>query len=531
VWRNVDKLRTAFVRAKLGVNFLLVPKQMMSVQAYTAGLRGGKEIAEFHKELVNLDFGIMKQLAKSEFIRGRLTSQSLNRELAQAEARYSSLMSKDPAARAKIIRGETLQEAIDPRFGYLKDNILAPTKFGDVGAILIGAQAQYKVIYKRMLKEGYTPKEAASEAYDQVVRSTRRTQQSGAIEDLSHIQRAGTVGKLMTMFMNSPMQYARVEMAAWDYLAQAKRDGDVAKMKKGAWDLVFFHFVMPATFHAAMNGFYAGDAKAGEDPEMFRTLGLGSLAYIPAVGGFLTSLWDNANTGKSFGIDLGVAQSLTEEMTMITEILGQILQGEELAHGEGYDIISALATLAGVPMDSPYKLAKGIMEYVSGETDDPRAIFGYSPYMRGAGDRSNFYGLVEKHSRSNGGDLGDAYDEVIEKEGRNYFIKNKEYIKKEYLINEQFGGYDRHVNYLKSPRVSSELKAEYMHDLYKVSVQGKRPVMRRNIATKDVFAPEELTNAEFEKRMGKWLAFGVISDTQYKMFAAKKTGDFEEMYK
>jgi hypothetical protein len=531
VWRAVDKMRTAFVRAKLGVNWLLIPKQMMSVQAYTAGLRGGKEIAEFHQHLLMPNINIMRQISKSEFVRGRLTSQAINRELAAAEAQQATLMSKDPAARAKIIRGENLREAIDPRYGYLKDNILAPTKFGDIGAILIGAQAQYQVVYNRMIKEGYTPKEAGTGAYESIVRGTRRTQQSGAIEDLSHFQRAGTVGKILTMFMNSPMQYARIEMAAWDYLAQAKRDGDMAKLKKGAMDLFFFHFVMPATFHAAMNGFYAGEATAGGDEEMFRTLGLGSLAYVPVMGGLLESIWDYTNTGESFGLDLGVAQSLADEMEVVTKVLGQLIQGEELTPGQTLDIFSSIATLMGVPLDSPYKLVQGIREYVNGETDDPRALLGYSPYMRGAHDRGQFYGLVEKHSRANGGTLGDAFEEVIEKEGKNYFLRNKDYIKKEYLINEKFGGYDRHVNYLRDPRTKSELKAEYIHDLYKVSVQGKRPVMRRNVAVKDIFAPEELTEAEFNRRLGEWMAFGVINKTQYRMFKAKQDGTFDEQFK
>ena len=527
-WGAIEKAKNNFVRAKLGINHLLVPKQMMSVQAYTAGLVGGKEVAAFHGKLLNIDFKLMREIAKTEFMKGRYASSSFNRDLAQAERAYNS--STTGAKGSRLIQGTTAKEALDPRGEYLKNNILVLTKLGDKGAILWGAQAQYRVVYDRMIKEGYTPKEAKSEAYMAIVRSTRRTQQSGSIEDLSHWQRYGTIGKLTSMFQNSPLQYARVEMAAFDALAQAKRDGDQTKMKKAAWDLFFFHFVMPMTFQAAMNGFYAGEAKMLEDEDMLRTMLLGSLSYIPALGGVLTGMVDYANTGESFGISTGVAGSITEEADAVLEVLGTILQGEEMSPDGMMQTASAIATMMGVPVDSPYNLYKGVREYVVGETHDPRALMGYSSYMRGAGDRSHLYPLVEKHSSKNGGDMGDAFDEFIEDNGIRAFQKNKNFIKKEYLINEEFGGYDRHVNHLNSPRIKSEEKAEYIYDLYKVSVLGQRPVIRRKVAIKDIYDSEEMSSAEFEDRLGRWLAFDVITKEQYLMFDAKKRGKFEEEF-
>jgi len=184
-----------------------------------------------------------------------------------------------------------------------------------------------------------------------------------------------------------------------------------------------------------------------------------------------------------------------------------------------------------VPVNSLWNIGTGIADFTSGKTHDIRAVFGYSEAMRGKYLRSDDYDVIHKHLPEYGGDLNGLFNEVAEKEGIRYLMRHKDRLAKEYVLYSQFGGWDRHVNFLYTTLSKNEQRAEYIHDLYTASVGGKRDFATRNKALADGLTNEEMTHEEFMNRMALWEGLGVISKGVIEMFEAKRIGKFDEIYK
>jgi hypothetical protein len=185
--------------------------------------------------------------------------------------------------------------------------------------------------------------------------------------------------------------------------------------------------------------------------------------------------------------------------------------------------------MAGVPVKTPINIAKGWKEYLSGETDDELALFGYSPYMRGDYGRSRFHGVVHKHLPENGGDLMSMRREFVDKNGEAATQKAWPTLVKEYRMYEHFGSYDRHVNYIYNDLKPGEEQAMYIYRLYRRRVKDERP-MRRNISIKEILENVEQSDYEFSKWMVELAAYGVIDQSTLEKVLIMMKGKYEDVY-
>jgi len=480
---GADRMRAAFVRSKLGLNILLLPKQLMSVNAYQAEMSPA-ESAAFFKYMASPSIPTMRMLGRSRDIRLRYEKSQWDRDLAIVESGMTGAAGQ-AEGRIKLSRGEGLGKL---SLNNMKDNMLIMTKYGDYGAIVYGGQAMYRVRLETYMNKGYSAKQAQQMAYNDFVKATRRTQQSGAIEDLSHIQK-GSFGKLLTQFKNSPLQYLRGEHAAITNMYEGFRQKDSAKFTQGLKNFLIYHVVLPQAFHAASNGFYLGDKdkKWLDDPMTLITMLGGSMSYMPILGSALTHLISTQIKGDSFGVDTGIGGDIVQEaedmLTTVVDVINTATDpgGFEITADDVLDFLSGVATYTGVPLESPRKIVQGAKSYLEGETDDELALLGYSPYMRGDYQRSRNFPIIHKHLPENGGDMSTMREEYAEQHGEAATERAWPYLQKEYLMYQEFGGNDRHVNYMYMNLKTSDEKSKYIYDLYKRRVEGKRPI-RKNLS-------------------------------------------------
>jgi len=528
--RELDQIRTAFVRSKLGLNLTLLPKQLMSINAYQAEMSPAESI-QFFKYMANPSIKTMKGLGRSRDIRLRYEKSQWDRDLALVEHGLKTAAGQSKG-KIQLSRGEGLEKFT---LTNLKDNALIMTKYGDYGAIVFGGQAFYRVRVDTYMKKGYSQQEATQKAYNDFVNATRRTQQSGAVEDLSHAQK-GTVGKFITQFKNSPMQYYRGESMALTNFFQGVKQGDKAKAVQGMKNFAMYHFVLPQLFHAASNGFYLGDndKKWLDDPMTLVVALGGSTMYYPIIGSIAQHVLQSQITGKSFGADTGVFEDILEEGTDALDTVGEIINeigdpGEfKITSDDIWAFFNSVGAFAGVPVKAPENIAKGWKQYLSGETDDWTSLIGISPYMRGDYNRSNNYPMIHKHLPENGGSLETMREEYKEQHGGAATDKAWNYLKKEYQMYERFGGADRHVNYIYSIPDPQE-QATYIYELYKRRVEGERP-LRKNVSIAEIAKKHSIYRGEFEDWVAELAAFGVINKGARNKVYSMIDGMYEEIY-
>ena len=528
---GADKMRAAFVRSKLGLNILLLPKQLMSVNAYQAEMSPAESVA-WAKYMASPSISTMKMLGRSRDIRLRYEKSQWDRDLAIVESGMQGAAGQ-AEGKVKLSRGKGLEKLT---MNNMKDNMLIMTKYGDYGAIVYGGQAMYRVRAETYMKKGHSKAEAEQLAYNDFIKATRRTQQSGAVEDLSHIQK-GSFGKLLTQFKNSPLQYLRGEHASITNMYEGFKQKDSAKFSQGMKNFLIYHVVLPQAFHAASNGFYLGDKdkKWLEDPMTLITMLGGSLSYMPILGSAVTHLISTQVKGDSFGVDTGIGGDIVQEAEdMITTMIDVINTagdpgGFELTADDILDFLSGAATYTGVPLESPRKIVQGAKSYLEGETDDELALLGYSPYMRGDYNRSRNFPIIHKHLPENGGDMGTMREEYAEQHGEAATKKAWPYLQNEYLMYQEFGGNDTHVNYLYMNLKTSDEKAKYIYDLYKRRVKGEHP-LRRNLSIAEIVKSMETTDPEFMNMAARWMAFNVIDKSAFTKFITMTRDEFESVY-
>jgi len=524
-----DKIRTRFIRHAIGVNPLLLPKQLMSFNAYQAEMSPA-EAAKFLKYAATMDFAVMDGLSRSQDIKLRYETSQWNRDIALIDTQYGRESSGN-SKRARIIRGKGLEAF---RRENMKDNSMALTKYGDLAAILWGGQAMYRVRLETYQKKGYSAKEAQQRAYNDFINATRRTQQSGAVEDLSHVQK-GTVGKFITQFKNAPLQYLRGERTAMTNMYEGVRQNDAAKFANGMKNFVLYHFILPQTFHAASNGFYINQDESWLDDPMTLAVAIGgSLSYYPIGGAFLESMISKQVTGDAFAPSIGVGEGIADDIWSVLEggieMMNEASDPGQFKFGQDdlFTGLNAIGLATGVATNWPINFYKGVSAFTSGETDDPRALGGYSEYSRGDYDRSDLWPIINKHSEKNGGTIDSMIEEYVGENKISDFEKIQARLEKEYIMYERFGGYDRHVNYAYSLK-NSKQQSRYMYDLYKRRVEGKRP-LRQNVSLKGMLEAAKMADPEFFDMVEEWAGYGVVSDQALDMFNTMVDEGFEEAY-
>ena len=157
------------------------------------------------------------------------------------------------------------------RFGF------TPTQLADSFAIAAGGSTFYRNRIKTYLKETdvdgnkiYTQKEAEAKAFEDF-RETAEVSQQSSRPDMISQQQAGSLGRLVLAFANTPSQYARIIKKAALDLKNGRGDA-----KTNISKIVYYTFAQNLLFNALQQGLFAlafGDDEEDEKKKE-KTIGL-----------------------------------------------------------------------------------------------------------------------------------------------------------------------------------------------------------------------------------------------------------------
>jgi len=148
---------------------------------------------------------------------------------------------------------------------YILEKGYAPTRFADSFAIASGGATWYRNrINDLMKKEGLSEEAAKAKAYEEFMEISEKSQQSSDPSKIS-MQQASDVGRIFLQFVNTPMQYARLQKAAFKDIVNKRGD-----WKSNVSKIVYYGIVQNLWFNMMQQGAFAlgfGDEATEEDVE------------------------------------------------------------------------------------------------------------------------------------------------------------------------------------------------------------------------------------------------------------------------
>jgi len=131
------------------------------------------------------------------------------------------------------------------KFGF------TPTQIADSFAIASGGATMYRNRIKKYLKEGLSKEEAETKAFTDFQEIAEETQQSARPDRIS-MQQAGSLGRLILAFGNTPMQYARLTKKATLDLINGRGD-----WKTNISKIAYYSVIQNIIFSALQQGMFA----------------------------------------------------------------------------------------------------------------------------------------------------------------------------------------------------------------------------------------------------------------------------------
>ena len=168
---------------------------------------------------------------------------------------------------------------------FYLDFLMFTTKFGDRAAIMLGGMPNY-MYYKDQYRKA-NPNASEQEVIDNAIkkfeRDTKRTQQSGDIQDKDYFQTADPIIRAMNMFLTTPKQYLRKEIQAVRNLYRKVKAQDPKAGKGTVMENIrtffMYHFAMPVLFQYVAIGLpgILRPKKDGDEEDLLRAAALGNL--------------------------------------------------------------------------------------------------------------------------------------------------------------------------------------------------------------------------------------------------------------
>tara|TARA_R110002020_G_scaffold64375_3_gene170810 strand:+ start:26024 stop:36031 length:10008 start_codon:yes stop_codon:yes gene_type:complete len=135
---------------------------------------------------------------------------------------------------------------------YILEKGYTPTKFMDSFAIASGGATWYRNRYNELTKkEGMSPKEAEAKAWEEFIDISEKSQQSSDPSKISK-QQASDTGRIFLQFVNTPMQYTRLQKRAFQDLVNKR-----GNWKKNIGKIMYYGVVQNLWFNAMQQGLFA----------------------------------------------------------------------------------------------------------------------------------------------------------------------------------------------------------------------------------------------------------------------------------
>jgi hypothetical protein len=195
---------------------------------------------------------------------------------------------------------------------YILEKGYLPTQYADSFAIASGGATWYRNRINDLVKKGMEVKQAEKQALLEWRQIAEESQQSSDPSKISQ-QQASDAGRLILMFANTPMQYARLQKRAFQDLVNGRGDAKTNLSK-----IAYYTFVQNMMFNALQNalmklGFDDEDNDKEKEKRYFRTangmldsqlkgLGIGGAA-ISVVKNFLLDIYERSGRKRPEYVD------------------------------------------------------------------------------------------------------------------------------------------------------------------------------------------------------------------------------------
>ena len=272
--------------------------------------------------------------------------------------------------------------------GYL------PTQFADSFAIALGGATWYRNRINDLVSQGMNLSDAEKQAMTEFTQIAEEAQQSSNPSKISQ-QQASDAGRLILMFANTPMQYARLTKRAYQDLINGRGDA-----KSNISKIIYYTFVQNMIFNALQQALFAiGFGEDDEDDEkreesyykvangmldsQLRGLGFGGVA-ISVIKNFLMDIYERSGRKRPEYVDsvwklMQFSPPISSKISKIRQAAWQFdskARREEM-YEEGFSLnnpaYEALAKVvsatANIPLDRLYDKAENIEAALSDESD------------------------------------------------------------------------------------------------------------------------------------------------------------------
>jgi hypothetical protein len=274
----------------------------------------------------------------------------------------------------------------------IRDGLMILISLGDKGSAYLGGWTVYKYNYDKAIKERKSIDEAKKTAETAFQIATDRTQQSGETEDLSELQKMGTFGKILTLFMTQPASYFRQEWGAIRNITRGR-----GKLSDNLYKVALYHAILPAIFQFVASGFPGlfSDWDEKDKGRMLRAITLGSFNGLLIFGNMLEYLFNIINNEKLYGSSQIPLQQVPESMGVTVRKIKKVIEEDKW---QNMDLETALATIdavmqsadkiTGIPYYSGKRIYEGAKDISEGE-GSPIKVLGYSDYALGNDKKSS----------------------------------------------------------------------------------------------------------------------------------------------
>jgi len=289
----------------------------------------------------------------------------------------------------------------NPSDNFIIKLMMAPVKYGDLGAIFLGGSPNYSYYKAEFQKKNPTATE--QQAIDHAIRKfeddTKNTQQSADLQDKDFYQTSDPIIRSFNMFLTTPKQYLRKEFGAmrnlYRKLKAFDKNAGQGTLGENIRQLAMYHTVMPMFFQFVALGFPdLSDLEDEEKEDLLRAAIIGNFNALFIAGDVIAMLADAAQDKPWAGTTKSLAplNVMTEITTLYTRAektkdpkkKAELTQKLILRVTE----LSLTPTKLPLPLVNIAKYAKNIDKLGEGGTEkDFLRLFNYSDYVINKDDR------------------------------------------------------------------------------------------------------------------------------------------------
>lgn len=294
--RFVNFMNSAFITSRLGINPVVMVKQLTSFFTYASDIGYANWVRYAAVNTVQMRKIFKEIKANSVYMDDR---------------NYQSIMKA-----IETYAPERVQKFMpQPIQNALINIAMWTTKFGDKAAIYIGGMPNYSY-HKAQFKKnnpGATEQQAIDYAIRRFEKDTKNTQQSSDIQNKDLYQTGDGYMRVLNMFMTTPKQYNRKVIRSLRNLSRIIKSGGTegkGTLISNARTILTYHFVMPMFFQWVSLGFPLGSDWDEEDTDdMMRAAIIGNFNSLFIAGDVIGMIADWAQ-GKPYAFNMPAIPAL-----------------------------------------------------------------------------------------------------------------------------------------------------------------------------------------------------------------------------